>query len=257
MSSHFACTMCGRCCRDLRIPLGLAEALDWLRDGGDVQILCEAIPWLVEPGADDLHAAYKFERSSPAVSGTLPVRVIVLVVAAFDGPCPNLQPDFRCGAYDRRPRVCRIYPAEINPFIALQPAAKGCPPEAWDERHPVLEVSGRYLDPALAADSAAFRDTDIREVEARRKLCGLLGVHTAALANEGFVVVSPGREVLMRAIALAMDDAVADDAPATAWTLVSNRRRIRDALVSVDAVAASPETLPEQHVFLGFHAAED
>ena len=49
MTLHFSCTMCGRCCRDLRVPLGLSEVLDWLRDGGEVQLLCEAIPWLVEP----------------------------------------------------------------------------------------------------------------------------------------------------------------------------------------------------------------
>ncbi len=151
MPSHFSCTMCGRCCRDLRLPLSLAEAAGWLRDGGETQLLCDAIPWPVEPAADDRLAAYKFRRSFPAMSGTLPLRVIVTVVAAFDGPCPHLQADLRCGAYDRRPRVCRIYPAEINPFIELQPAAKLCPPEAWDERHPVLEVAGRYADPSLVA----------------------------------------------------------------------------------------------------------
>lgn len=88
MPLHFSCTMCGRCCRDLRVPLGLSGALDWLRDGGEVQLLCEAVPWLVEPAADDLAAAYKFRRSFAAPSGTLPLRVVVTVVAAFEGPCP-------------------------------------------------------------------------------------------------------------------------------------------------------------------------
>lgn len=257
MPSHFSCTMCGRCCRDLRLPLSLAEAAGWLRDGGETQVLCDAIPWPVEPAADDRLAAYKFRRSFPAMSGTLPLRVIVTVVAAFDGPCPHLQADLRCGAYDRRPRVCRIYPAEINPFIELQPAAKLCPPEAWDERHPVLEVAGRYADPSLVATIEAFREADIHDVGAKRKLCDVLGVRTAALANEGFVVIAPGREAMANAIAAAMreDEVVGEDANPASWTLISNRRSTRDTLASVDAEARAPDALPDLHEYLGFHAA--
>lgn len=257
MPSHFSCTMCGRCCRDLRLPLSLAEAADWLRDGGETQLLCDAIPWPVEPAADDRLAAYKSRRSFPAMSGTLPLRVIVTVVAAFEGPCPHLQADLRCGAYDRRPRVCCIYPAEINPFIELQPAAKLCPPEAWDERHPVLEVEGRYANASLVATIDAFRAADIHDVEAKRRLCDVLGVRTAAVANEGFVVIAPGREAMANAIAAAMrDDEVASDAASAAsWTFISNRRGTRETLVSVDAKAGAPEALPALHEYLGFQAA--
>ncbi|MFP3275668.1 MAG: YkgJ family cysteine cluster protein [Paraburkholderia sp.] len=251
--------MCGHCCRGLRIPLNLSEAIDWLSDGGETQLLCEAIPWPAEPAVDNLLAAYKFQRSFPALSGTLPLRVIVTVVAAFDGPCPHLKSDLRCGAYDRRPRVCRIYPAEINPFIALRPAGKGCPPEAWDNRYPVLEASGRYVDRTLTADIEALRATDIRDVEAKQILSSVLGVRAAALANEGFVVVSPGRETMTRAIALAIDkvEGLDGNVSIVSWTLISNRCSTRDTLASVDAQAAAPEALPDGQTYLGFDASRD
>ncbi|WP_321863299.1 YkgJ family cysteine cluster protein [Burkholderia cenocepacia] len=255
MPLHFSCTMCGRCCRDLRVPLRLSEAVDWLRDGGEVQLLCEAIPWLIDPPADDLAATYKFRRSFAAVSGTLPLRITVTVAAAFDGPCPHLQPDLACGIYDRRPHVCRIYPAEINPFIELRPAGKACPPDAWADRHPLLEVSGRYVEPSLVASIEAFRDTDISDVGAKRMLCDALGICSAALTNEGFVVVSAEPEAMIRAITTAIDKAEAIESKASieSWTLISNRHRSREALALVDAHAAAPEALPDRHEYLGFH----
>ena len=48
------------------------------------------------------------------MSGSLPTRVVVILTGAYEGPCPNLQPDMRCGIYEQRPLVCRIYPAEIK-----------------------------------------------------------------------------------------------------------------------------------------------
>jgi hypothetical protein len=30
----FNCTACGQCCHNLKLPLGIAEAVDWLRRGG-------------------------------------------------------------------------------------------------------------------------------------------------------------------------------------------------------------------------------
>jgi len=128
---NFACTTCGQCCHDLRLPLTIAEANYWLKRGGQFELLCEAIPWPVEPRPGDAQAAYKRARSSAAMSGTLPVRVSIILTAAFAGACPNLRADMLCGRYDERPLVCRIYPAEINPFVPLVPKNKACPPEAW------------------------------------------------------------------------------------------------------------------------------
>lgn len=260
MSIHFSCTMCGRCCHDLGLPLSLIEAADWVNDGGEIQLFCEAIPWSESPAEADPLAVHKFRRSFPAMSGTLPLRVIVSLVAAFDGPCPHLQHDLRCGAYDRRPRVCRIYPAEINPFIDFHPSGKACPPEAWDPIHPTLAVSGRYVNPALVANIDAFRDADIRDVAAKRALCSILGHRAAALANEGFVIVTPSREKIIPALAYVISTIglITDDAMDGPWTLISNRCGTRDTLVSIDACAASPDALLEGHAkYLGFHLASD
>jgi Predicted Fe-S-cluster oxidoreductase len=143
---NFACTMCGDCCHNLRLPLSVNEAIRWLECGGDVQVLCEAMPWPVEPSTDDGQVQHRRMRSFAAESGELPIRVMVTVAAAFDGACPHLQPDMRCGAYEARPNVCRIYPAEVNPFIELMLAHKACPPEAWAADRPSLIKGGRIVD---------------------------------------------------------------------------------------------------------------
>jgi hypothetical protein len=54
MDIDFDCTMCGKCCHDLRLPLTVTEAIAWLERGNDVQILCEALPWPEEPPAENL-----------------------------------------------------------------------------------------------------------------------------------------------------------------------------------------------------------
>src|SRR5580692_6123246 len=142
--------MCGKCCYGLRLPLTVAEALAWMGRGNEVQILCEALPWPEEPAADNLQAAHKRRRSFAAMSGSLPTRIVVILTGAFAGPCPNLQADMRCGIYEERPLVCRIYPAEINPFIQLEPAAKGCPPEAWTPGLAPLMRAGQLVDATTA-----------------------------------------------------------------------------------------------------------
>ena len=82
-----------------------------------MQVILEAIPWLEEFPSDDQQAAHRRRRSFAAMSGRLPVRIVVILAADISGACPNLKHDLRCGIYERRPLVCRIYPAEINPFI--------------------------------------------------------------------------------------------------------------------------------------------
>ena len=42
MDIHFGCTQCGKCCRDTKVPLTVAEAIKWLNRGDEVQLLCEA-----------------------------------------------------------------------------------------------------------------------------------------------------------------------------------------------------------------------
>jgi Fe-S-cluster containining protein len=237
MNLHFNCTQCGKCCRDIKLPLTVSESMDWLGSGHPVQIICEALPWLEEPPADDLKAAHRRRRSFATMSGSMPTRVMVILAAALVGPCPNLQADMRCGIYERRPLVCRIYPAEINPFIQLDPANKACPPEAWTVDHPLIQRDGRVVDDRVREDIQRSRDTDAREVEIKRRLCAALKVNSASLADEGFVVHSPGGAALLTELARAVDHPDSGTIE-TQWRFISNRIETIDSLAMRGAVGS-------------------
>lgn len=267
MDIDFECTMCGNCCHDLRLPLTVTEALAWLERGNEVQLLCEALPWPEEPAADNLLAAHKRRRSFAALSGSLPARIVVILTGAFVGPCPNLQADMRCGIYEERPFVCRIYPAEINPFIELEPASKGCPPEAWTPGLAPLVRAGRLVDAATVALTEKSRAADAADAPLKQRLCARLGIDAAALANEGFVVHSPVREVLLAALRKVSAEGVMDasldasdvqsSAQAPAWRFVSNRRATVDTLVSVGALGDFVDAAGEAAFeYLGFFPAQ-
>jgi hypothetical protein len=95
----------------------------------------------------------------------------------------NLAEDMKCRIYERRPLVCRIYPAEVNPFIQLDPANKVCPPEAWLTSEPLNNYFGENL-PARAERS---RQLDYSEALRKGLVCDELGIDTTALADEGYV----------------------------------------------------------------------
>jgi len=259
MSIHFSCTMCGRCCHDLRLPLAIDEALAWIAHGGEVQLLCDAIVWPQEPLQTDALAQHRRRRSFAAQSGTLPVRVTVTLVAAFAGPCPNLRPDMSCGAYHRRPRVCRIYPAEVNPFLPLDPAAKACPSDAWSDVGPVLMRAGRIANADTAALIAQSREADERDRVAKTYLCALLGYDTAALANEGFAVYAPARLRLEAALRAAQQSGAMLDDPqprsSHPWHFVTNRSTTLATLQSIGASAGraeDPSGSAHTPAYLGF-----
>ena len=88
MNIHFDCTMCGKCCHNLKLPLSIAEARSWLRRGGDVELLCDATPAIAEPDDDDAAARSVWQRSFAGTSSALPVRICVTLVAAFEGRLP-------------------------------------------------------------------------------------------------------------------------------------------------------------------------
>ncbi|WP_224028038.1 YkgJ family cysteine cluster protein [Paraburkholderia caribensis] len=236
MQIHFTCTMCGNCCHNLRLPLSVEEAMQWLDRGGDVHMFSEAIPWTVEPAVDDRQAQYKRARSFPGVSGELPVRVIVTIVASFDGPCPYLQADLRCGAYDARPNVCRIYPAEINPFVEMTPDLKSCPPDAWSAEKPALVKQGQIVDSVTAALIADSRAAAIRNVAVKERLCANLDISIASLANEGFVSLALPRGEFLRELRRAYH-AKPQPVPTRSWLIVSNRNGTIDTLRSINANA--------------------
>lgn len=236
MSLNFECTQCGKCCRDLKLPLTVPETLAWLRDGHDVQLLCDAAPAALESDPADLQAAHRHRRSFPAMSGSVPTQVVAILAANLAGACPNLQADHRCGIYERRPLVCRIYPAEINPFVRLEPANKLCPPEAWAAERPLLQLAGRVVDPVVRQDIQSSRDADAAATDIKRRLCAALHMDCAAVVDEGFVVYSPERLRLLAALERAIDGD--DPEPDACWRFVSNRPGSIEALTQRGALGS-------------------
>jgi len=232
----FNCTACGQCCHNLKLPLGIAEAVDWLRRGGQVQIICEAIPWVAEPDAADAVASHKRSISFAAMSGQLPIRVLVYLVASFDGPCPQLGANNMCGVYAHRPLTCRIYPAEVNPFVAIDPAQKACPPDAWQGVVPLMTDT-------LHADVRAFRQRARDEVQHKAWLCAQLGIHWSAISNQGYAIHTPDSAQLLRALLACPDTA----APPThgSWALTTHVAENIQTLQDMGALCAPAATLAE------------
>jgi Fe-S-cluster containining protein len=98
----FRCTGCGNCCRDLRVPLTVA----------DVRRLVEAtalsaaqiVDWLPSHAVD-----LTGEPGSLVVLGAATGRVL-MTLAQQGGACRFLAGDQRCGVYPARPGNCRLYP---------------------------------------------------------------------------------------------------------------------------------------------------
>ncbi|MGH8485753.1 MAG: YkgJ family cysteine cluster protein, partial [Pseudomonas sp.] len=145
---RFDCTGCGKCCTGHHVPLTLNEARQWTGSGGQVIVLIEAFManGLGLPADQREHA---MRRSWPVPCGSTEAHVAITFAAFNPERCRNLDADDRCTIYDIRPLVCRIYPMEINPHIPLNPAAKDCPPESW-EQGPALIVGGELMDQELA-----------------------------------------------------------------------------------------------------------
>jgi hypothetical protein len=159
----------------------------------------------------------------------------------------------RCGAYEQRPRVCRIYPAEVNPFVELMPSAKACPPEAWSDDRPVLLEQGRLVDVETDRLIRLSREADRNDACAKERLCLRLGISAAAIANEGFTVYSASRDVIIPALKQA-GTAHLDQADRPEWTLVSNRQSTVDALVSVGALSVNAaDTMAHSFEYIGFY----
>lgn len=105
-----------------------------------------------------------------------------MLAAAFDGPCPYLKPDLRCGNYEARPRVCRIYPAEITPHLALDPAAKSCSTEtSARDRRPFVR-GGNLFDLETRALIEEHRAASIDDVPLKARACFELGIARASQA---------------------------------------------------------------------------
>lgn len=194
----FSCTACGRCCHDLRLPLSVSEAIGWIERGGKVEILCDAAPAL---DAAEAERDYRATRSLPARSGALPISLGVTLTAVFEGACPHLLENLYCGAYEERPNVCRIYPAELRPDRPVVAAQKLCPREAWSDQHPLfVNDEGGVEDQETASAIASSRVQGRRDVVPKRRLVGALRLNAAALANEGYAVWKPDQPSLLAAL---------------------------------------------------------
>ena len=235
MDLHFACTQCGKCCRDTKVPLTVAEAIKWLHRGDEVQVLCEASPW-PEALDGEPRAAHFKRRSFAVMSGSMPARVVVMLVANVVGACPNLRSDLRCPIYEDRPLVCRIYPAEINPLIALKPANKACPPEAWTQDRPLLQRGGVLTDSAISRDIEMSRTADVLDAGVKSRLCLALNLAHTALVHEAVLVYSPTAQTLLSALSFATATVTASASairpePAPQWRFVSDQQETLETLV--------------------------
>jgi Fe-S-cluster containining protein len=198
MNTTFSCVGCGKCCNDHHVPLTLAEARMWAADGGQVIVLVEGFlgNGLGLPVQQREHA----ERRSVGVrSGTSEAYVAITFAAYNVGPCRNLDEDNLCRIYERRPLVCRIYPMEINPHIALNTAVKECPPESW-EKGPDLIIGGELVDKELAGLIQRSRQADRDDIRTKDAVCGLLGIRTTALKGDGFTAYLPDMNAFARVI---------------------------------------------------------
>ena len=252
MDVDFECTQCGKCCHNLKLPLTVKEAITWLSNGHDVQIICEALTWESDLPTTDLRSSHKRRRTFVAVSGSMPIRVDVILAASFNGACPHLQEDMRCGNYSNRPLVCRIYPAEISPVVQLNIAEKACPPDAWTGDRPSLLRGGSIVDADLLALIQESRDTDVRDIGTKEKLCAALELDAVALTGEGFVIHSPDRADLLVQLLKLQAEGSSLSAP-TDWRIVSDQEATRADLSTKGAASALASTGQlESFEYLGF-----
>ncbi|MFJ7140581.1 YkgJ family cysteine cluster protein [Pseudomonas protegens] len=249
MNTQFSCVGCGKCCNDHHVPLTLTEARAWAADGGQVIVLVEAFlgNGLGLPAQQREHAE---RRSCRVTSGSTEAYVAITFAAYNVGPCRNLDEDQLCRIYERRPLVCRIYPMEINPHIPLNPQAKECPPESW-EQGPQLILGGALVDRELAELIGRSRQADRDDIHTKEAICALLGIRTTALKGDGFTAYLPDMNALARAI-----DQVQAAPPATSnqpWRFHLSGNDIAGQVQAAGALVVSETAL--DYAFISLRAA--
>jgi Fe-S-cluster containining protein len=221
----------------------------WAADGGQVIVLVEAFlgNGLGLPAQQREHA----ERRSLVVrSGTAEAHVAITFAAYNVGRCRNLDEDNLCRIYERRPLVCRIYPAEINPHIPLNPAAKDCPPESW-QQGPLLIAGGELVDQDLLELIQRSRQADRDDIRIKDAICAALGIRTTALKGDGFTAYLPQ----MDAFAAVIDQVAAQplNTESSEWLFHLSGDDVAGQLV---AAGAQVVTEPAQtYAFISLRAA--
>ncbi|PTT30704.1 YkgJ family cysteine cluster protein [Pseudomonas sp. HMWF021] len=249
MNTTFSCVGCGKCCTDHHVPLTLAEARMWAADGGQVIVLVEAFlgNGLGLPAQQREHA----ERRSLVVrSGTAEAHVAITFAAYNVGRCRNLDEDNLCRIYERRPLVCRIYPAEINPHIPLNPAAKDCPPESW-QQGPLLIAGGELVDQDLLELIQRSRQADRDDIRIKDAICAALGIRTTALKGDGFTAYLPQ----MDAFAAVIDQVAAQplNTESSEWLFHLSGDDVAGQLVAAGAQVVTEPT--QTYAFISLRAA--
>ena len=251
MEMHFSCTQCGKCCRDTKVPLTVSEAIKWLNRGDAVQLLCEASPW-PEALDGEPRAAHFKRRSFAVLSGSMPTRVVVTLVANVVGACPNLLANRRCGIYEDRPLVCRIYPAEINPFVTLKRENKACPPEAWTRDQPILQRREALMDYVISRDIEMSRAADVLDAGLKSRLCFALNLAHTALIHEAVLEYSPTAQTLLSALAFATATDSCQE-PVAQWRFVSDQQETLETLAKSGGIAVHlRDAEPASFQYLGF-----
>ena len=234
MDVCFDCTQCGRCCHDLRLTLSVAEARVWAARGHQVDLLVEAWAWPEDMVTGDAATQWRRDTTFAVQIGDVPFRVNLRLVASHVGACPHLLADMRCGNYEARPRICRIYPLESRPFEAMVPERRKCPPEAWDAALPVLERGGVIADDQAAAVVVAHRAAMVADVPLKASLVKVMGLSETAMAGEGLAVYNVAPAVLVEALDVAVRGAPEKAPP---WSIVTNREATRAMLAELECPA--------------------
>ena len=201
-----------------------------------MQLICEASPWPKDSNDEDPRSEHFKRRSFAVMSGSMPTRVVAMLVANITGACPNLSSDMLCGIYDDRPLVCRIYPAEVNPLLALNPEKKLCPPEAWTTDKPPFQRNGTVISGELMRDIETLRQADTLDAKLKSRLCVALNVADAGLVHEAVLVYSPPPDDLLAALTLATDGNDVENVPAQ-WRFVSDRPETIEDLAANGGIA--------------------
>ena len=225
----------------------MEEALAWLNRNEPVHILSEAIPWPQEMPASNLPAQYKRERSFAATSGNMPIRVLVSLAAPITPRCPNLGSDGLCKIYASRPLVCRIYPAEINPFIPFNTAWKQCPPEAWANENAPFICNEEYASTELQTLIRTVQKRTVNDVPILRLLCKELDVRHASLSNEGYIATKPKPAELKAAITRSQTSSEgtcgANWTNETNWIFISNQQAMVDDIRACHALSEHTDAI--------------
>jgi Fe-S-cluster containining protein len=244
---HFACNSCGKCCYGHHIALTLGEAMRWASDGGPLMILAEAF---LENGygVPDVQRDHAQRRSLRVRCGETFAYVSVTFAAFNIGTCRHLTEDKRCGIYEHRPLVCRIYPIEINPHIQLRRDFKDCPPETWDESGPAIYRDGRMVSAELSRLIAQSRQADRDEIAIKAEICRRLGIDVAALKGDGFTTYRPDITSLLSTMRDVMSGGSVIPPDAQVWSLHVSRAELAGRLTEMSA-SVQP-SLPAQGAFI-------